>query len=493
MKLIKLTTLFIAAICLASCDDTTDIIGQTTTNRVDGLNISDARYNVVTESAATGAVLSNNSNGIIGMVKDPETNNYVTGNYMAQFSTLSSFELDTLDYIRYAHGGEYKNGVYTGGKVTADSCYLIVNYESAYGDTLAPMKVTAYEMKKPMEEGQNYYSDFNPIAQGYVDTENGYKASSTYSLKNKYFKIYLNNPYTKNGIKYANYGEYLMLMRKDHPEYFKNNYQFVHNVCPGFYIKHESGIGNVAKVNVMQMVFCWERWKNIKSYDGLRDSTEKRNYSYPFLSTQEVLQTNYIENDPNSINSMLEESQCTYIKSPAGIYTTATLPVENIMRGHEKDTLALASVTFPRMNNEVSEDEYTFATPDNILMIPVDSLKSFFEHGNITNYRTSYTAAYNSSSSSTPKNAYTFNNIGNLITEMYKVPVAKRTANWNKVALLPVSISYVTRDSYQYVSKITHDMGLTTTRLFKGDNSTDSEGKPASPVQIKVIYSKFKE
>ena len=76
---------------------------------------------------------------------------------------------------------------------------------------------------------------------------------------------------------------------------------------------------------------------------------------------------------------------------------------------------------------------------------------------------------------------------------MYKVPVAKRTANWNKVALLPVSISYVTRDSYQYVSKITHDMGLTTTRLFKGDNSTDSEGKPTSPVQIKVIYSKFKE
>ena len=145
------------------------------------------------------------------------------------------------------------------------------------------------------------------------------------------------------------------------------------------------------------------------------------------------------------------------------------------------------------MNNQESDDEYTFATPANILMIPVDSLTSFFEHGNVTNYRTSYTAAFNSSSTSTPKNAYTFSNIGNLITEMYKVPVAKRTANWNKVALLPVSISYVTRDNYQYVSKITPDMGLSTTRLFRGDNSTDSEGKPASPIQIKVIYSKFKE
>ena len=141
MKLFKITTLAIAALFMASCDDTTDSIGQSVTNRVDGLNISDARYNVITESAATGSVLSNNSNGIIGMVKDPETGNYVTGNYMAQFSTLASFELDTLDYIRYAHGGEYENGVYKGGKVTADSCYLLVNYESSYGDTLAPMKV----------------------------------------------------------------------------------------------------------------------------------------------------------------------------------------------------------------------------------------------------------------------------------------------------------------------------------------------------------------
>lgn len=108
MKLFKITTLAIAALFMASCDDTTDSIGQSVTNRVDGLNISDARYNVITESAATGSVLSNNSNGIIGMVKDPETGNYVTGNYMAQFSTLASFELDTLDYIRYAHGGEYE-------------------------------------------------------------------------------------------------------------------------------------------------------------------------------------------------------------------------------------------------------------------------------------------------------------------------------------------------------------------------------------------------
>ena len=49
MKLFKITTLAIAALFMASCDDTTDSIGQSVTNRVDGLNISDARYNVITE------------------------------------------------------------------------------------------------------------------------------------------------------------------------------------------------------------------------------------------------------------------------------------------------------------------------------------------------------------------------------------------------------------------------------------------------------------
>lgn len=494
MKLLKITTFVIAALLMVACDDTTDTIGDGITNRQDGISVADAVYNVETQSIATGSVLSNNSNGIIGMAKDPETNSYVTGDLMAQFSTLSSFQLDTLDYIKYAHGGDFKDGAYVGGELQADSCYILVNYSTTYGDTLAPMKVTAYELNKPLEEGQSYYTNFDPIEKGYVNTEDGYKVSTTYSLKNNYFKIYLDKPYRSkvDGKDYPNYGSYIMNMRHDHPEYFKNNYQFVHHVCPGFFIKHENGIGNMAKISSLQLVFCWERKKHLYSYDGLRDSSETKNYSYPFYSTAEVLQTNTINYNQSKIDELVSDGSCTYLKSPAGILTEATLPVEQIMQGHEKDSLALVTVTFPRINNQ-EDSQYAFSTPSDIMMVPVDSLTSFFENGDIINYRTSFTASYNSNGSSAPKNAYTFNNISNLITEMYKVPVAERTANWNKVVLIPVSITYVTRDNYQYISRITHNMGLSSTRLVKGDNSTDAEGKPASPIQVKVIYSKFNE
>ncbi len=481
MKLSRLFVLIAAVLFMASCDDTTDNIGHSVTNRIDGLSISDSVFNVTTESMGNYSVLSNSRQGIVGMMKDPETDTYVTADYMAQFSSMPNFALDTLDYIKAANNG----------LVRADSCYILINYQTTYGDTLAPMNVTAYEMDKPMEEGKKYYTDFDPIANGYVDTENAYKVNTTYSLQKKYFKIYLNQPYTaKDGTEYDNYGTYIMHMRMNHPEYFRNNYQFVHNVCPGFYIKHESGVGNMVKVYTTQLVFSWKRQKEVETSSGKKDSLNS--YSYSFFGTEEVLQTNRIVNSPERLQEMVTDNSRTYIKSPAGIITVATLPVDDILKGHEKDTLSMVSVTFPKINNQTNND-YAFETPYNVLMIPVDSLTSFFENRKATDYRISYSSTFNTSSSSSAKNAYTFPNISNLVTRMGKVPTAERSANWNKVAILPVNIDYITRDNYQYVNTITHEMGLTSVQLVKGEDTYDEQHKPTGSIQAKVIYSKFKE
>ena len=230
MKFFKYTALIMAAFSMVACDDTTDMIGSSITNNVDKLTVTDATYNVITNSLAAGSVLSKTNNGIIGKVKDPETKAYLTADYMAQLAPLSSFDIDTLKYIKDANNGVLK----------ADSCFLLVSYQSTYGDTLAPMKVTAYEMTKAMPEDRNYYSDYDPMAEGYVSKDNLH-SSATYTLsKSKgYFKIYFNKPFTKNGVPYDNYGTYIMQNYEKHPEYFKSNYEFMKNICPGFYIKHE--------------------------------------------------------------------------------------------------------------------------------------------------------------------------------------------------------------------------------------------------------------
>lgn len=493
MKILRLlTVLVIAALTFAACDDTTEGIGGSITNKIDNINISDSAFNVTTKSIVAGAVLSRNNTGLIGKMKDPETGNYVKGDYMTQLSVLPTFSVDTLDYIKQANKGS----------IEADSCYLLVSYNASYGDTIAPMKVTAYEMTKPMSEDKEYYSNYDAFKEGWV-SENNQHWSSNYNLSNtsdvKNFKIYLNKKYTtKDGKTYKNYGSYIMQTYAEHPEYFKTNYKFLHNVCPGFYIKNVGGTGNMAKIWNTELIFYWK--KTIKAKDGVTDSTAVSIGYNRFDGTEEVLQLNKIENDTENLKKLASKDQekCTYLKSPAGIFTEVTLPIEDIMKGHEKDTLNTATVSFPRLNNENEDNPYNFATPSTILMVQKDSLQSFFEKSKLADNRTSYTASY--SSTGTYKNAYTFQNIANLVSAMYKNK--GKGENWNKVVLVPVNVITTTQGYSTVISKINHDMSLASTRLIVGTDDPDKDyttdkktGKKVAsgPIRIKVIYSKFKE
>lgn len=492
MKILRLlTVLVIAALTFAACDDTTEEIGGSITNKIDNINISDSAFNVTTKSIVAGAVLSRNNTGLIGNMKDPETGNYVKGDYMTQLSVLPTFSVDTLDYIKQANGGS----------IEADSCYLLVSYNASYGDTIAPMKVTAYEMTKPMAEDQEYYSDYNAFDHDWV-SENNQHWSSNYNLSNtsdvKNFKIYLNKKYEKDGKTYKNYGSYIMQTYAEHPEYFKTNYKFLHNVCPGFYIKNVGGTGNMAKIWNTELIFYWTRHKTIKAKDGVTDSTVVGIGYNRFDGTEEVLQLNMIQNDKESMKQLASQKNWTYLKSPAGIFTEVTLPIEDIMKGHEKDTLNTATISFPRLNNADEDNPYNFATPSTILMVQKDSLKSFFEKSKLADSRTSYTASY--SSTGTYKNAYTFQNIANLVSAMYKNK--GKGENWNKVVLVPVNVITTTQGYTTVISKINHDMSLASTRLIVGTNDPDKDyttdkktGKKVAsgPIRIKVIYSKFKE
>lgn len=489
MKILRLlTVLVIAALTFAACDDTTEGIGGSITNKIDNINISNSAFNVTTKSIVADSVLSRNNTGLIGKMKDPETGNYVKGDYMTQLSVLPTFSLDTLDYIKQANNGS----------IEADSCYLLVSYNASYGDTIAPMKVTAYEMTKPMSEDQEYYSNYDAFKEGWV-SENNQHWSSNYNLSNtsdvKNFKIYLNKKYEKDGKTYKNYGSYIMQTYEKHPEYFKTNFKFLHNVCPGFYIKNVGGTGNMAKIWNTELIFYWTRHKTIN-----KDSTAVSIGYNRFDGTEEVLQLNKIENDTENLKKLASKDQekCTYLKSPAGIFTEVTLPIEDIMKGHEKDTLNTATISFPRLNNENEDNPYNFATPSTILMVQKDSLQSFFEKSKLADSRTSYTASY--SSTGTYKNAYTFQNIANLVSAMYKNK--GKGENWNKVVLVPVNVITTTQGYTTVISKINHDMSLASTRLIVGtddpnkDYTTDEKtGKKVAsgPIRIKVIYSKFKE
>ena len=177
---------------------------------------------------------------------------------MAQFNTLENYHFPDKDSIASLLDGE----------IIADSCHIRLFYTNYYGDSLATMNLTAYEMARPMEENTKYYSNFDPTEEGLVRTD-GLKVNKTYTLtdmsissdirydETEYtpnIKIDLNMPYTDNdGVTYNNYGTYIMRKYYEDPSRFKNSYKFIHEVCPGFYFKVNDGLGSMAYVDMSQL------------------------------------------------------------------------------------------------------------------------------------------------------------------------------------------------------------------------------------------------
>ena len=95
----------------------------------------------------------------------------------------------------------------------------------------------------------------------------------------------------------------------------------------------------------------------------------------------------------------------------------------------------------------------------------------------IADYKTSFLATYNQSN-----NGYTFHNIGSVIKEMKKNKMAgTRSKDWNKLVVIPVQATYYSYNQNKILTRVVHDMSLTSTRLLGGNQ----------PLSLSVIYSHF--
>ena len=510
---------------LYSCDDNTDNLGGSIIDDLDGMKVSSAFYPIESKSVKADSIFSRTSTGYLGKIKDTETGAFVKEDFLTQFYTLENTQLPKENTIT----SRLKDG-----SVIADSCIIYLYYDKYYGDSLATMKLNMSELSKPMEEGEKYYTDFNPQKDGdnYCRTEKGMvNVNKTYSLYDlaadtvpKKIKIKLPNTLfhggdsivtkdnaayiDKDGKPYFNYGTYLMQKYFSDPSLYKNSYSFIHNVCPGFYIKSTDGLGSMAYINMSQMLVYYKYKYQITDATGASKDTVS-NVVTTFAGTEEVMQTTSVTNDEATIGKMVSDNSCTYIKSPSGIFTELTIPVDSILKGHENDTINSARITLTRINNGMS-GKFHLDVPSTLLLIPNDMRTKFFEDGSIADNVTSYLAvsADNDQSGLARQNAYTFHNVSNLIKYMYeirengiKATAAKKgiaydeakaeweSANndWNKVLVIPVETTYVTIGQSSQLVKVANDMSLTETKLVRGTSGIDSQ------IKIEVIYSKFQK
>lgn len=474
------TLIALATLLIAGCDDNTSTMGIP--SKDEEVFPSYGTFLAYTHSEAMDSVLGNSTSSYLGSIDDPETGTRIRADFAAQFHTFENYSFPKFD-LMFPDDGMKR----TTDSIRCDSVEVRLYFSNYYGAKNAPLKLEVYPLDKNnvLQEEEDYYTDTNldqfvlpgsePIATKVFTTEDYNLADAERNSATHADNVRIMLPDTV--------GSLIMRAYYDHPEYFKDSYTFIRKVCPGFLFKIRSGNGSMLSVDVSTLNIYFNFYDKVK-----RDSTCSA--LARFAATPEVIQSTQFSND--DMQSLVEEDDCTYLKTPAGIMTVAQLPINEIYQNHETDSVSRAQLTFTRLNNTKPSTQ-SLGIPQSLLLVRKADATSFFKKRSVADSKTSYTTSYSST-----YNTYTFNNICRLISLCRKEKLAGMKAenlteqeweqkhpDWNKVVLIPVSISTAT-DTYgeTHQVSVTHDMSMNSIRLQGGANT---------PIKMQVIYSRFKQ
>ena len=259
---------------------------------------------------------------------------------------------------------------------------------------------------------------------------------------------------------------------KEDKNNYKNAQNFINNVLKGVYVHCTHGDGTILYLDDLQLRLSFSYL--IESKSGKIDSLVHG--ATLFAATKEVIQANRFQNS-DRLKELITETEHTYLKTPAGIFTEATLPIDEIAEMHMRDTLNAATITFTRINEKTGSD-YQMGIPQHLLMIRKKDMHDFFEKNKTFDGMTSYLATY--SPSGATANTYAFTNIASLITTcINEKKEGKQDKDWDKVVLIPVKAE---TDASDQIIGVKSNLDMESSRLLGGENH---------PIKLQVLYTTF--
>lgn len=480
MKLKFLVALGVAA-TLYSCDDETTGIGQFVADN-DLIPAKADSYIVETESHLLNAVYSRSNTAYLGKFTDKDYGTF-SSDFLVQINCPENFSLpDRIEAITDAKLGLY--------------------YDSYFGDSLATLRVQIDPLTQAIKDDGTdknlYYSNLDPTqyynpnitplaTKDYsaydrtvpdsVRNSSGYYANVSLGLGEDFCKSFLEKyEYTEevNG-------------KTIHP-YFKDSEAFINNVLKGFYVHTIGGEGSILYISDIYLHLTVAYWKTIQDWQTEEDKDTLVHVVVPMSATKEVFMSTRFQN--SGLEELEKDPTRTYLKSPAGLCTEVTLPLEEIYEAHKNDTLNSISVSFQKMK-EQSDSPYKMGTPQTLLMVRKDEMKSFFENNKIHDNKTSFLASYDSTNKT-----YAFSKLNRLISYIFseiRPEIEKgidseewkkwktEHPNWNKLLLVPVTTE---SDSQGNIIGVGNDLNVNSATLVGGKNLDESQ-----KIKMSIIYT----
>jgi hypothetical protein len=440
----KIKSLFVAAVIalpllFIACNDDLNTLGGSIQPPSDTISVATDTVLLQARTTKLDSIYARTTYGVLGKYEDDV------------FGTIKS------DYLCQMY---YPDDVVFKGKFKQiDSTQFVIDYVTFFGDSLAPMGLSVYQVTSPLEG--NYYTNIDPAK--YCDMS----------------KVLASEAFTIHGSKRSGTARRVIAdLGTDFGQSFydawangtfKNKDSF-NQFFPGMYVTTNFGSGSLIKVAYTSIDIYY-------SYVYTKDGAERDTTGWFSISaTPEVIQMNHLANS-NPDELFAEGSGATYLKTPGGVCTEIDIPIAQIAANMEQKRMSninSVQLALKGYTEKEPDEEGGLVRPSYHLLIDKDSIQSFFtKRNNVTDGVTSSLIAR-----TTASNTYNFSNIASIITHYKKEGKDKVT-----FSLLPVEVNMVTSSSSSTstITGIYHYM-MPSTAILRNDPEN---------MRLELVYSKF--
>lgn len=424
----------LGAAILGGCNDDLGLVGPSIQPPEDRIPVYNDTFHIQVSTVLMDGVYAKTDSALLGEIYDPLYGN-LKSDYMCQFYCPDDYQ--------FAHTP-------IDGRI--DSVHFQINYKSSVGDTLVPMRAEIFRLTAPLKN--DYYTNFDPEEYCNMQESMGMRTYTAYNEKaSEYEKAYprVVIPVSRE------FGQSFYDETVNHPETFKNQESF-NQFFPGLYVTTTFGTGNVLNVESSFLYIYYNYY--IKGSAGQDSSVIGQE---AFNVTQEVVQLSRFKN--TDMGPLLQPNENeAYIKSPAGVCLKITLPMKEItpvVKGRILNNLPLTLNAYPQ------EDwKYAFKPIPYLLILPEDSVKSFFENGKVSDNITSFTT---SSFGTTIGQAYTFGNLSKLVEYQIKNAPDQDVS----LMVIPVNVTSTTNSytGYTIITAVNNYMAPAGVKIRKDEES----------------------
>ena len=453
-----ITVLCLGILILSGCDNELSMVGATTLPTGDQITVYVDTFQLTATTIQRDSLFAKTTNGLLGEYYDPLYGR-LKSDYLCQFYCQDGFQF---------YQTPYENKI--------DSIYVTLYYVTI-GNPNTPMQIQVFPVTKPLDKV--YFTNIDPA--DYCDltkelgslvftASNGTLLDSATTASGSYYYRSLNIRLP------LELGQKIYDETIHNPASFNNQQAFL-GFFPGIYLT--TGYGSGCILDVQRTDICID-------YQCIETDTagvESLVYlSERFITTKEVVQLNRFENSDTE-QLLAENKDYTFVKTPAGIYTRYVLPTPTIKTVIEGRIINSILFSLKYMPNE--NWPYALAPPPFLLLMPEDSLNSFFQNRNVENNITTYISSTQTDPSATTlgyssdTRTYFFHNIHNLLS--YHLI----TTPDEDLRLLVIPVNRVTSMSqnYYYTTEINNYLAPSGVKLRK-DNDL---------MKITVVSSKYEK